>query len=216
MTIISGNRRLQVLTILLPLLALAAACVPVEKRVTVSVTPGVIPEELRGARWASFPVHYCVVRDAAGFVSHERFVALVADAFATWGVQAIDNGACDAITQGNGRNEIGWGDIPDQQQVGVHEAGHTRLLFRSCTGACIGGSETRIVEADITIDTEPPTRQRSERCLATTLRHETGHLLGLHHLPSPALMAPAITECGIGLTDADRSAFEQLYGKQGQ
>jgi hypothetical protein len=42
--------------------------------------------------------------------------------------------------------------------------------------------------------------------------HEIGHLLGLPHLPAPAVMAAVTTSCPQSLTDADKRALEDRYG----
>jgi hypothetical protein len=68
------------------------------------------------------------------------------------------------------------------------------------------------VEADITIDTAPPAEFRGGDCLYSTLLHETGHFLGLEHLPAPAVMASETSTCLGTLTGADREALRARYG----
>lgn len=202
---------------MLVLLALVAAACKIERRIEVEVTPGTVPEEIRGARWQSFPVRYCVFADDSGFVPPERFGELVNEAFRRWGAEVISDGACDAAERGNDRNEIGWGTAEavtaQGPHAGVFQAGFTRQLFRSCPGGCEGGAESRIVEADVLIEPSPHEQFTSEECLFATLLHETGHFLGVPHLESPAVMAPAASTCPQQLTEADRAALGELYGE---
>ena len=186
-----------------------AACVTIDRGV--SVTPAPTPEEIDGATWRQLPVTYCIVKDEqAGFVSHERFVQLTRRAFDTWGLPYRFEGDCPgAPAEGNGRNEIYWGTLGEAEGGGrtFHEAGRARMLYRN-----VGASEqAHIVEADIVIEQDPPSQLRSERCLLTTLVHEVGHFLGIHHLEQPAVMAPVISGCNPELTDADREALLELY-----
>ncbi|MGE3960398.1 MAG: matrixin family metalloprotease [Dehalococcoidia bacterium] len=201
------------------LLLLSTACIEVRRSVDVSVTPGTVPEEIRGARWQELPVTYCIAAGASpeeGFVEPARLEELVADAFARWGMEVQGEGECNGPAErGNGRNEVTWdsrGRGADGEG-GVFEAGFTRQLFRSCPGGCEGGAQSRLVEADILLTPAPPDRFRNEACLFATLLHETGHFLGVPHLASPAVMAPAASECPDALTDADRSALAELYGR---
>jgi hypothetical protein len=195
-------------------LLLASACT--EIRQTVKITPEPVPEEIEGALWPDQPVHYCVVRDDQGFADYEDFVRLTERAFRAWGIAVVNDGACSGpAQQGNRVNEIGWG-IPPQRGDDLHEAGFTRLLYERCAANCLGQSGPEIVEADIEITPDPPRRLASLDCLYSTLLHETGHLLGVHHLDSPAVMAPVSFTCADELTAADRQALDQLYPQGGQ
>nr|ART39600.1 J528 [uncultured bacterium] len=177
----------------------------------VVVTAEPIPAELEGARWEELPLHYCIVDDGTGFVRVDEFASLAAAAFAEWGVEAVHDGICrDGITRANGVNEIGWGR-PPEAQGGAEEAGFTRIIFRQCSRGCTGGAQNRIVEADIIIADDPPDRWRNARCLYSTMLHEVGHFIGVPHLDSPALMAPASANCPQDLTEMDRAVFDRLY-----
>jgi hypothetical protein len=197
-------------SVFLALLVTAAtiACVTISK--TVELTPEALPEEVRNAHWQDLPLSYCIVTEAAGFVPNEELASGVAAAFESWGVEARNRGACASVENGDGVNQIGWGDL--SQESALHEAGNTMLRYRTCRLICPGGEGARIVEADIVIDREPPATLRSARCLYTTLLHETGHLLGLQHLEAPAIMAPALAGCPQEPTQRDRQALEGLYG----
>ena len=160
---------------------------------------------------------YCVVPDA-GYVNDDVFVAQVDRAFAAWGVPSINNGACDAVTDSDDVDEIGWGDLTTAGARGpeVYEAGVTSLRYRRCTAGCNPNDLIHIIEADITIDTAPPREFRSRRCLYSTLLHEVGHFLGLEHLPAPAVMAAETSTCLDTLTAADRAALFARYGPVAQ
>ena len=164
-------------------------------------------------RWNTLPVTYCVVT-GDGYVSADEFAAAIERAFATWGVPAANTGACDGIVDDDDVNEIGWGDLSAATNRGAdaYEAGLTSMRYRECTAGCDPDDLVHIVEADITIDTSPPGAFRNERCLYSTMLHETGHFLGLEHLPAPAVMAPETTTCPDELTDADRGSLLARYG----
>jgi hypothetical protein len=183
------------------------ACMTIER--DVRVTPAPVPEEIEGAAWQNLPASYCIVRqEGAGFVSHERFVELTIRAFDVWGVPVVHEGDCPGEPeQGNGRNEVYWGSLGEAEGGGVNEAGRTQLLYRHAGN----NGPAYIVEADIVIDSDPPGRLRNEDCLLTTLMHEAGHFFGIHHLETPALMAPVIQDCNPELTEADREAIDELY-----
>src|SRR5687768_29264 len=71
---VSGHQR-TTLAVAVTMLVLTLSCVTIEQR-TIEVTPGVVPEELRGARWEKLPVSYCFVASEVGYVSFDRFVDL--------------------------------------------------------------------------------------------------------------------------------------------
>ena len=90
----------------------------------VVVTAEPVPEELEGARWQELPVRYCIVESPAGFKNAAEFRALTSDAFAAWGVPAVDEGVCEnGITRANGINEVGWGRPPEAQGGGNRRGG---------------------------------------------------------------------------------------------
>ena len=194
-------------------LVTALSCVTIGRRV-IEVTPGPVPQQLQGARWDELPARYCFVASEAGFLPHARFVELTNEAFARWGVESVSEGDCDEAKENNERNEITWGEAPEQSASPVQETGYARLLYSRCVQNCPNGAETRIVEADILIDPSPPEYARTEACLFSTLLHESGHFLGVHHLSSPAVMAPVSTTCPQELTVADKEAIAALYELQ--
>jgi hypothetical protein len=163
-------------------------------------------------------VSYCIATGDGGYVGNDVLIASLERAFAAWGVPTIDAGACDAVTGEDDTNEIGWGDLHTGagRRPGVYEAGLTSLRYRTCTSGCDANDPVHIVEADITIDTVPPAEFRSGRCLYSTVLHETGHFLGLDHLPSPSVMAAETSTCLESLTDADREALLARYGPVAQ
>ncbi|MGE0686194.1 MAG: matrixin family metalloprotease [Dehalococcoidia bacterium] len=197
--------------LLVTVLLTTSACIEITApEIVVTAEPQA--EELRGARWQNVPVEYCVVENGRGFATTAEFRSLTARAFQTWGIAAIDRGVCSGdITRANGVNEFGWGR-DEEAQGGNEEAGFTRILYRECgRSGCANDARNQIVEADIVINDAPPERWQNSRCLYSTLLHETGHFLGLPHLDSPALMAPASAGCPQDLTEADRQALELLY-----
>jgi hypothetical protein len=123
-------------------------------------------------------------------------------------------GRCDRdMRQGDGKNEIGWATppVPPANGGGVYEAGYTRLRYRACVRDC-HGANFEILEADIVIDQNAPRGFRSETCLYSAILHEVGHLLGLPHLPPPAVMAAVTTACPQAPAQTDRRALDQRYG----
>lgn len=192
----------QLLLLLLACLTLAG-CTTITTRI--EVTPGTVPPQIRGASWPDLPVSYCVAQDE-GFVSHDELVDLTQQAFERWQVETVYEGTCSGLVAGaNGRNEIYFGEIGHEGSR-INEAGNTHLRYRNVLS---GG--TQIVEADIVLDRNPPSEQRSSDCLFTTLLHETGHFLGVQHQATPAVMAPVINECLQELTQTDRQAIDELY-----
>ena len=185
-----------------------SACVEI-RQPRVEIAPGTVPPEIRGARWPSTPVSYCIVRDElGGYVDHEAFIALTQQAMSTWGVATTFEGECGGpITPANQRNEIGWGDLKDDPDD-LTEAGNTNLRYRS---TLLGGPPD-ITEADVTIHRQPARGKDTEACLYTTLLHETGHVLGLSHLAADTIMSPVITDCLQEPTPADLAALDALYG----
>jgi hypothetical protein len=195
----------------------ASGCIEITNpEVVVTAEPQ--PEQLEGARWNELPLRYCIVQEPAGFESITEFRALTADAFAAWGVPAVDEGSCaNPVTRANGVNEIGWGRPPEAQGEtfggnSIEEAGYARTVFRECRGGC-SGAENEIIEVDVLIADDPPERWQNARCLYSTLLHEVGHFLGVPHLDSPAVMAPASATCVNELTDLDIAAVRSLYGE---
>lgn len=181
---------------------------------TATPTPALPPNPDALQRWAGVPVSYCIASDQTGYVGQDEFTALVARAFAAWGVPAVNNGDCPAIIEDDDVNQIGWGSLgtgPDARGD-VFEAGLTSLRYRRCTSGCDPNDPVHIIEADITIDATPPREFRTTRCLYGTLLHETGHFLGLEHLPPPTVMAAETSTCLEALTDADVEALLARYG----
>lgn len=184
---------------------------------TATPTPALPPNPDVLLRWDVVPVRYCLSTTESGYVADEDFTALVERAFATWGVPSVDTGACGAIVQDDGVNEVGWGTLNTGDASGdVFEAGLTSLRSRRCTAGCDADDLIRIVEADISIDSAPPREFRNRRCLYSTLLHETGHFLGLDHLPPPAIMAAETSVCLDAPAAADREALLARYGPVAQ
>ena len=178
------------------------------------VPPPPLPPNPNGlARWRDVPVHFCVSSVGAGYVTPTQFIESVARAFDVWGIQWQSDGACGPVTPDDGTNEIGWGTLPANDGNGRdYEAGLTQTTTRECTANCDPNDPVRLSEADITIDQSPPRQFRNERCFYSTLLHEVGHLLGLQHLPPPAIMAAQTSGCPTELTPADRQALRDRYG----
>ena len=166
-------------------------------------------------RWSELPVHYCIDTSQTGVLPNERFGALTDEAFAAWGVPAVDDGACaHPESRGDRVNEIGWGTPPGAPPPGsrVTEAGVTLTTYSRCTANCGDRDPVSIIEADIIITKEVPPEFRSERCVYSTLLHETGHFLGLEHLPAPSVMQAQTSSCMTELTPADLAALIARYG----
>jgi len=177
-------------------------------------TVSVVPFDRGEAAWQHLPVEYCIDASASGFVPHERLLALTQEAFAQWGVAATYKGVCvGGAHAGNGRNEIAWGPIPGGDRA-LNQVGLTNIRTEVCPGCLLAG--LRIVEADVTLNPEPPPGWDTEACLRTTLLHEVGHFLGAGHLQPPALMAPVTTSCPQRLTAADLGAVARLYATTAQ
>ncbi len=180
---------------------------------TATPTPSLPANPQALHRWDNLPVHYCVDVASSGFVPDAAFTQLVEQAFVAWGVPTVDDGACYQNMQDDNVNEIGWGTPPGAPPPGsnVTEAGVTLTSYRECRAAC-DDDPVRVVEADIIIEQAPPRRFRTRDCLYSTLLHETGHFLGLAHLPSPAVMAAESSGCLTRLSQADIDALLARYG----
>lgn len=174
-------------------------------------TPALPPNPQGLRRWDTLPVPYCITAEGEGYVSHELFITAVRRALDAWGVPTLNTGECGPPAQDDRVNEIGWG-VLGSRRGRVYEAGLTQTITSECTANCDANDRIRLVEADITIDSEPPREFRSATCLYSTLLHETGHFLGLDHLPSPAVMQAETSLCLTALTDADREALLSRYG----
>jgi len=182
---------------------------------TATPTPSLPANPLDLNRWNSVPVHYCIDTSEAGFASAADFASRVARAFAAWGVPVVGDGPCaGGSVNGDKINEIGFGTPTNQPPPGSHvtEAGETSTTYSECTSGCTPGDRVKLVEADVVIESEPPRQFRTRDCLYSTLLHETGHFLGLDHLPAPAVMAAETSDCPTELTAADRAALLMRYG----
>jgi hypothetical protein len=170
-------------------------------------------------RWDKLPVHYCIAHGEEGFIDLPTFQQLTDQAFAAWGVPTVDDGICSGgIDDGDHVNEIGFGTPPGAPPPGsrVTEAGLTLTTYSECTANCEPEDPVKLVEADIIIEKTAPREFRSRRCLYSTLLHETGHFLGLNHLPAPAVMEAQTSDCPQQLTQADIDALLQRYGARAQ
>jgi hypothetical protein len=192
-------------------LALLSGCIKIGE---VSERVSGPPSTTEVLRWRDLPVTYCLDLDAEGYVSASGFTELVERAFASWGVPAESEGRCDGPARDDDeRNQIGWG-TPPARSAGpsrAYEAGYTSLRFRGCSRNCTPDSPSELLEADITIDPEPPRNLRNQRCLYSVVLHEVGHFLGVPHLAPPAIMAAVTTSCRQELTQADRSSLSESY-----
>jgi hypothetical protein len=198
--------------------AVITGCASVRRSIGVGQTPTdrrLPPNPQQLSRWDQLPVHYCIDDSADGFLPNDQFAGLVDRAFSTWRVPFNDDGACAAPRKdGNHVNEIGWGIPPNQPRTPgrIFEAGVTFEHVGECTIACDRNDRVYLTEADIIIDKNAPRQFRNTRCVFSTLLHETGHFLGLEHLPSPAVMAAETSSCPQTLADADRAALLARYG----
>jgi hypothetical protein len=180
-----------------------------------TATPAVPPNPQGLLRWPTAPVHFCVSDGGeGGYVPAAVFVDTVQRAFDAWGLAWRNDGACGPPRQGDDVNEIGWGDLSASASPGgrVYEAGLTQTTASTCTANCRENDRVRLTEADITVDVAPPREFRSRACLYSTMLHETGHFLGVDHLPAPAVMQAETSSCPDTLTDADRAALLERYG----
>ena len=182
---------------------------------TATPVPPPLPPNPNGlARWRNVPVHFCVSSGDAGYVTPAEFIDALARAFDAWGIQWQSDGACGPVVPDDGKNEIGWGVLPENTDTSGrdYEAGLTQTTTQECTSNCDPNDSVRLSEADITIDRSPPKEFRNTRCFYSTLLHEVGHFLGLSHLPAPAIMAAQTSGCPTELTDADRASLRERYG----
>ena len=171
------------------------------------------PEQLH--RWSDLPVQYCIDTSRTGILPNAVFQRLTDEAFTAWGVPAEDEGPCPhGQARGDDLNEIGWGTPPGAPPPGsrVTEAGVTLTTYSQCSANCEGRDPVTVMEADIIIASVVPREFRSERCVYSTLLHETGHFLGLEHLPPPAVMQAQTSSCMTQLTPADVAALVARYG----
>jgi hypothetical protein len=167
-------------------------------------------------RWdlPHFPLRFCIDVAEHGFVANEAFEESVIGAFREWGVPFQSDGICDHHRRaGDSINSIGWGSLPAARDASTYEAGVTDLRYQTCAKTCESGEDGSLVEADITIDVNPPAEYRTAQCLSSTLVHEVGHLLGLEHLPPPSVMQAETADCPVYTTDTDRRALNARYGE---
>ncbi|HXK33308.1 MAG TPA: hypothetical protein VNM91_04750, partial [Dehalococcoidia bacterium] len=176
-----------------------------------TATPSLPPNPLGLRRWTLFPILYCIENPGDGYVSAEQFVALTELAFGVWGVPAQRIDACPPDGTGN---RVGWGDLSGADvPAGTFEAGVTEVRYEECESGCDPDDPVRITRARVTIDRSPPPPFRTEACVASTLIHEVGHLLGIGHLEPPAMMAPQVSaDCPTELTEADLAELRVRYG----
>ncbi len=182
-----------------------------------STRPALPPNPSALQRWRAFPIRYCVASQE-GYVTDAELMDAAARAFAAWGVPVDYTGVCDGTALDDDLNEIGWGTLNRgvATEGTSYEAGVTDTRYQRCTADCDPDDRVHTVEADITIDSAPPHEFRNTACLYATLLHETGHFLGIEHLPPPAVMAAETQDCLQQLTPADIDALRARYGAVAQ